>query len=187
MSKLPAWVRIFVLPITTNFLATAVTWILWPLIRPSASPLFFLAVMVSAVYGGMSAGLLSTLLAATSTAYFFMTPQFSFSMEPGSIFRLVVFASVALLTNSIAAERNQSEMEQRRLVDELRAANARIRTLSDLLPLCPYCKRVRVGNSDAAWRTMESYLAETPELQVSHALCPECSARHFPEFHAAPN
>jgi hypothetical protein len=68
----------------------------------------------------------------------------------------------------------------------LRAANARIRTLSDMLPMCPDCKRVRVGESKAEWKTVERYLAETPDLQVSHALCPDCSARHFPEFQARP-
>jgi hypothetical protein len=105
-------------------------------------------------------------------------------VNSGDVFRLVVFGSVALLTNSIAAERNKNEAAQRRLVEELRAANARIRTLSDMLPVCPDCKRVRVGDSDEGWKTVESYLAETPELQISHALCPDCSARHFPEFHA---
>jgi K+-sensing histidine kinase KdpD len=184
MNQLPYWFRRFILPILATALATAVTWILWPHIRPSASPLFFLAVMASSVYGGILAGLIATVLAGMSTAYFFMTPQFSVSIDPADIFRLVVFASVALLTNSIAAERNQTEREQRRLVEELRAANAHIRTLSDLLPLCPYCRRVRVGNSDGGWKSVESYLAETPELQVSHAVCPDCSARHLPEFHA---
>jgi hypothetical protein len=140
--------------------------------------------MVSSVYGGMFAGLVATLLSAVITAYLFMSPEFSLSVDSGDVFRLVVFGSVALLTNSIAAERNKTEAGQRRLLDELRAANARIRTLSDMLPVCPDCKRVRVGDSDAGWKTVESYLAETPELQISHALCPECSARHFPEFQA---
>ena len=184
MHGTPAWFRSFVLPVITCVLATLFTWQLWPYIRPSASPLFFLAVMAASVYGGILAGLIATMLAGMSTAYFFMTPQFSMELDPGDIFRLLVFASVALLTNSIAAERNRSEQEQRRLVEELRTANARIRTLSDILPLCPDCKRVRVGGSDAGWKTVESYLAETPELQLSHALCPDCSARHFPEFHA---
>jgi hypothetical protein len=160
------------------------TWQLWPLIQPSASPLFFLAVMASSVYGGILAGLVATVLSGFATAYFFMVPQFTMSVEPGDIFRLLVFASVALLTNSIAAERNQAERAQRQLVDELRAANARIRTLGDVLPLCPDCKRVRVGAADGEWKSVERYLSETPELQISHALCPDCSARHFPEFHA---
>lgn len=182
MRGAPAWFRRFVLPVVTCALATLVTWQLWPYIRPSASPLFFLAVMASSVYGGILAGLVATVLAGTATAYLFMTPQFSMAIDAGNVFRLVVFASVALLTNSIAAERNRSDQEQRRLVDELRAANARIRTLSDLLPFCPDCKRVRVDDSDAGWKTVERYLADTPELQVSHALCPDCAARHFPEF-----
>ena len=67
---------------------------------------------------------------------------------------------------------------------ELQTANTRIRTLSDMLPICPDCRRVRVGTSTQEWKTVETYLAETPELQLSHALCPECSVRHFPEFHA---
>lgn len=184
MKNTPRWFRRYVLPVAVSGVATLVTWILWPFIRPSASPLFFLAIMVASVYGGILAGLIATLLAGFATAYLFMTPQFSIAIDPGDIFRLLVFGAVALLTNSIAAQRNRTEQEQRRLVEELRTANARIRTLSDMLPVCPDCKRVRVGDSDTGWKTVESYLAETPELQMTHALCPDCSARHFPEFHA---
>jgi K+-sensing histidine kinase KdpD len=179
------WIRSIILPIVATGVATTATWLLWPHIRPTASPLFFLAVMISSVYGGVVAGLISTVLSGASTAYFFMEPNYSMLIDPGDIFRLLVFGAVALLTNSIAAQRNRTQEEQRRLVEELRAANARIRTLSDMLPLCPYCKRVRVGDSDDGWKSVEKYLAETPELQVTHALCPDCSARHFPEFHAA--
>jgi K+-sensing histidine kinase KdpD len=184
MGDTPIWFRRFVLPVAASAAATAVTWALWPYIRPSASPLFFLAIMAASVYGGILAGLIATVLAGTATAYLFMTPQFSMDIDSGDIFRLLVFGSVALLTNSIAAERNRTEQEQRRLVEELRTANARIRTLSDMLPVCPDCRRVRVGDSDTAWKTVESYLAETPELHMSHALCPDCASRHFPEFQA---
>jgi K+-sensing histidine kinase KdpD len=184
ISSAPEWFRQYALPVLATAIATGVTWILWPYIRPSASPLFFLAVMVSSVYGGMLAGLAATMLAAVVTAYLFMSPEFSLSVDSGDVFRLIVFGSVALLTNSIAAERNKTDAAQRRLLEDLRAANARIRTLSDMLPVCPDCKRVRVGGSDEGWKTVESYLAETPELQVTHALCPDCSARHFPEFQA---
>jgi len=184
MHKQPLWLRVLGLPLGSCAAATLVTWKLWPYIAPSASPLFFVAVMISSLYGGIAAGQIATVLSAMSTAYYFMTPQFSLAVNSGDVFRLLVFASVALMTNSIAAERNRTAQEQRRLLEELRAANARIRTLSDMLPLCPLCKRVRVDDSDAGWKTVERYLAETPELQVSHALCPECSARHFPEFHA---
>ena len=184
MPKLPFWFRVIVLPIAGCALATLITWKLWPFIQPSASPLFFLAVMVSALYGGVAAGLVATVLSAVITAYLFMTPQFSIAVDHSDIFRLFVFAAVALLTSWVAFQRNRTDDEQRRLVAELRTANARIRTLSDMLPICPDCRRVRVGEKTPEWKTVETYLAETPELQLSHALCPECSARHFPEFHA---
>jgi K+-sensing histidine kinase KdpD len=184
MPKLPVWVRVLVLPIAGCGLATLITWKLWPFIQPSASPLFFPAVMISALYGGVVAGLIATLLSAATTAYLFMTPQFSMAIDHSDIFRLVVFAAVALLTSWIGFQRNRTDEQQQRLVTELRAANARIRTLSDMLPICPDCRRVRVGDNTPEWKTVESYLADTPELHLSHALCPECSARHFPEFHA---
>ncbi len=60
MPKLPFWVRVFVLPVGGCALATLITWKLWPFIQPSASPLFFLAVMISALYGGVVAGLIAT-------------------------------------------------------------------------------------------------------------------------------
>lgn len=184
MPKLPFWFRGFALPVGTCALAALITWKLWPFIQPSASPLFFVAVMISALYGGVVAGLIATVLSAALTAYLFMTPQLSIAIDPSDIFRLIVFAAVALLTSWIALQRNRTDDAQRRLVDELRNANARIRTLSDMLPICPDCRRVRVGETTPEWKTVETYLAETPELQLSHALCPDCSARHFPEFQA---
>lgn len=184
MQKIPLWVRALVLPIGGCALATLITWKLWPFIAPSASPLFFLAVMISALYGGVAAGLIATLLSAATTAYLFMTPRFSLALDPSDIFRLLVFATVSLLTSWVAFQRNRIDQEQKRLLVELRTANARIRTLSDMLPICPDCRRIRVGEEVPQWKTVETYLAETPELQLSHALCPECSARHFPEFHA---
>lgn len=184
MSNFPIVIRVFALPIGSCALATLITWKLWPFIQPSSSPLFFVAVMISALYGGVVAGLIATLLSAAATAYLFMTPQFSVVIGHSDIFRLIVFAAVALLTSWIALQRNRVVEDQQRLVAELTAANARIRTLSDMLPICPDCRRVKVGKDSSEWKTVERYLADTPELQLTHALCPECSVRHFPEFHA---
>jgi hypothetical protein len=178
-----SWVVRFLLPITMTAAVTALTLWIWPYIQPTVSPLFFLAVMISSMYGGMTAGLLAAGLSTAATAYFFMAPEFSFRVESGpDIFRLVAFVVVALLTNSIAAERNRAEAEQQRLIDGLRLANSRIRILSDMLPMCPDCKRVQASSE---WKSMERYLAETPDLHIDHALCPDCSARSFPEFQPA--
>ena len=164
--------------------ATALTWALWPYIQPSATPLFFVAVMTSALYGGLTAGLIATAVSGASIAFFFMTPYFSFNIGLDDVFRLLAFATVALLTNSIAAKRNRAEHAQRQLIGELQDANARIQTLSDRLPICPHCRRVRSGNTE--WLPIERYLDTATDLRLTHALCPECAEREYPEFHTAP-
>ena len=50
---------------------------------PSHFTLFFAAVMVSAWYGGLGAGLLATILSALSLDYFFIAPNLLHN--PGSI------------------------------------------------------------------------------------------------------
>jgi len=169
------------LPLCAVALATALTQALWSYIQPSATPLYFIAVMASSLYGGVIAGLVATCLSALATAFFFMEPRHSFDIGPDDAFRLTMFAAVALMTNSIAAERRRVERRQQDLIDELREATARIQTLSDQLPICPHCKRVRT--SDSKWQTLESYLDEAPDLRTSHALCPQCARRVYPEFH----
>lgn len=82
MPKLPLSVRVFVLPVGACALAALITWKPWPVIQPSASPLFFLAVMSSALYGGVVAGLVATLLSAIATAYLAETPELQLSHAP---------------------------------------------------------------------------------------------------------
>jgi K+-sensing histidine kinase KdpD len=174
-------VRQALIPLGSISLATGLTWLLWPYVQPSSTPLFFVAVMASAVYGGVVAGLIATVVSTTVIALLFMPPLYSFNIGSDDAFRLVVFGGVALLTNSIVAERRRAEAKQQRLIDELREANARITTLSDMLPVCPHCKRVRT--TETSWQTLESYLDEAPDLRMSHALCPQCARQAYPEFH----
>src|SRR5437763_1989929 len=55
---------------------------------PSHFTLFFIAVMVSAWYGGLGAGLLATILSALSLDYFFIAPIFSIPLYLGSLLLL---------------------------------------------------------------------------------------------------
>ena len=174
-------VRGAVIPLGSVALATVLTWLLWAYVQPSSTPLFFLAVMASAVYGGAVAGLIATVVSTVVIALLFMPPLFSFDIGSDDAFRLVVFGGVALLTNSMAAERRRAEAQQQRLIDELVEANSRITTLSDMLPVCPHCKRVRT--TETSWQTLENYLDEAPDLRMSHALCPQCARQAYPEFH----
>ena len=55
-------------------LALLLTHLLWPLIEPSASTLFFAAIMIAAFYGGLGPGLLVSVLSALAIDYFFVAP-----------------------------------------------------------------------------------------------------------------
>jgi PAS domain S-box-containing protein len=64
-----------------------------------------------------------------------------------------------------------------RLVAELREALSNVKTLSGLLPVCAWCKKIR---DDAGyWQRIETYLAEHSGATFTHGMCPECHAREF--------
>jgi hypothetical protein len=60
-----------------------------------------------------------------------------------------------------------------RLERELRGALEDVSTLSGLLPICAWCKKVR--HDDGYWQQIEHYLSERAGTQVTHGICPECS------------
>jgi len=86
-----------------------------------------------------------------------------------------LLARVEAMVRIIRAER-----ERDRLIQELQAAMASIKTLKGLLPICASCKKIR--NDKGYWQQVESYLAEHSEVQFSHGICPDCMVKLYPEF-----
>jgi phosphoserine phosphatase RsbU/P len=74
----------------------------------------------------------------------------------------------------------RAERERDRLIQELQAAMASIKTLKGLLPICASCKKIR--NDKGYWQQVESYLAEHAEVRFSHGICPDCMVKLYPEF-----
>ncbi|MGH7569279.1 MAG: PAS domain S-box protein [Gemmatimonadales bacterium] len=75
------------------------------------------------------------------------------------------------------SERKRSEEAQARLVRELTAALAEVKTLHGLLPICANCKRVRTH--EGGWEQIESYVREHTDADFSHGLCPECAVKLY--------
>jgi hypothetical protein len=69
-------------------------------------------------------------------------------------------------------ERKLMEEERERLVLQLQEALAKVRTLSGLLPICAYCKKIR--NDEGYWEQIEAYIHEHSEAQFTHGVCPDC-------------
>ncbi len=86
---------------------------------PSHFTLFFAAVMISAWYGGLGAGLLATILSALSLDYFFIIPVHHINLNWQAFLRLVVFLVVALVTSYLTTARKRAEEALRKAHAEL--------------------------------------------------------------------
>ena len=53
-------------------------------------------------------------------------------------------------------------------VSELQVALANVRTLSGLLPICAYCKRVR--DDQDYWQQIEQYVGDHSQAEFSHGI-----------------
>ena len=51
---------------------------------------------------------------------------------------------------------------------------ARIQYLEGFLPVCRYCRKIRVGDE---WMQIEQYMEKYWQEAVSRGLCPECAER----------
>ena len=51
-----------------------------------------------------------------------------------------------------------------------------IRYLEGFLPVCSYCKSIRV---DDRWVPLEEYLHEHTDVRMTHSLCPPCAKRYY--------
>jgi hypothetical protein len=78
------------------------------------------------------------------------------------------------------AERKKLQEEQDCLISQLEQALANIRTLSELLPICGWCKKIR--DDKGYWTELEAYLQSHTNTRFTHGICPECAA----SFRSAP-
>jgi hypothetical protein len=69
-------------------------------------------------------------------------------------------------------------LEYRSVCAELAAVAANLKTLSGLLPICSWCKKVR--NDDGYWQQVETYIKDHSAADFTHGICPECRKSRYP-------
>jgi PAS domain-containing protein len=69
------------------------------------------------------------------------------------------------------------QTERNRAARELREAHDHVRALSELLPVCAWCKRMR--DDGGYWQAVEQFLAQRTGAKVTHGICPDCREQHF--------
>jgi len=80
-----------------------------PLVPSGISPVFLLAVLISAWRGGLGAGLLASFLSAFAGAFVFLPPRFSLQIDRGDMLQLVVFTVCAVMIGTLSAARRRAE------------------------------------------------------------------------------
>jgi PAS domain S-box-containing protein len=75
-------------------------------------------------------------------------------------------------------ERKHAEKEREQLIRELQEALKEIKTLRGILPLCCFCKKIR--DDRGYWEQVDVYISQHSQVDISHSICPECMAVHYP-------
>jgi hypothetical protein len=75
-----------------------------------------------------------------------------------------------------ALDENQKLL--RKKIEELEQSLAHIKKLEGILPICAYCKKIRVESPEPEqkdrWVQIENYISDSTEARFSHGVCPEC-------------
>jgi PAS domain S-box-containing protein len=55
-----------------------------------------------------------------------------------------------------------------------------IKVLRGLIPICATCKKIR--DDKGFWNQVEAYINEHSQVEFSHSICPECTAKYYPDL-----
>ena len=69
------------------------------------------------------------------------------------------------------------QLEQERI--KLKEAMEHVRTLNGLVPICSICKKIR--DDQGYWNHLEQYLLDHTDAKLSHGICDDCYAKHYPK------
>jgi K+-sensing histidine kinase KdpD len=116
--------RRYSIAVLTVGAAFAATYLASKVVEPGVSPLFLLAVMISAWRGGLGVGLFATALSAFISAFVFLPPVFSLQIDRGDVLLLGVFTVAAIITGSLSAARKRSEEAREVLLVKEQSARA---------------------------------------------------------------
>ncbi len=181
------WVRPYGIAVLTSLLTLLLRFLLEPILGGEAPLLaFIMPVMVSAWYGGLKPGLLSTALSALVGVYFFLPPFFSVSLvRVADIVRLCIFLVEGVLISSLSEALRSARQRTEAIAFSLQESEERYRLLVEgvedyaILMLDP-------GGRISSWNTgaesIKGYKAA--EIQGRHYsifFTPEDLERHAPE------
>ena len=163
----------YLIALVSVAVASGVTSLLQTYLRSTLSLPFVLAVVLSALFGGLGPGFVSSILSVLVITWHFTSRLYSSRVESVSdTLELVVFGVVAISINALNEARRRSEEARRQVLQQrLDATEAEAHILRGLLPMCAWCKRIQ---DEDRWLAIEAYAREHLNTEFSHGICPDC-------------
>jgi K+-sensing histidine kinase KdpD len=130
--------------------------------------LFTLAVMVCARFGGVFAGAIATGLSILAGIIVFLGPAHDEAERLADIIEILLFAVVGLGITWLAQQLRSARLRAEEALEQ-------VRTLTGLLPICAWCKKIR--DEEGRWQQLERYLSLHSDAKFTHGLCEDCGRR----------
>ncbi len=110
-------------------LALFATLLIWPLVKPTSTPLFLGAIVITAWRSGKGPALVATLLSGLIIDFVFIMPQFQLSGGWDDLTRLAIFTLEGSLLSWLIVSRKEISDQVRKSREELRALSTHLQTL----------------------------------------------------------
>ncbi len=137
---------------------------------------YVLVVLISLKTPGKSLPVLAAILGSILTIIGFFT-----SPPGGELWQVFINRALALFaiwTTVILSLQSKIAQEERELAFLAREkANADLKILRGLLPICSSCKNIR--DDKGSWKQIELYIRDHSEAEFSHGLCEECADKMY--------
>jgi PAS domain S-box-containing protein len=117
------WSR-YMVAVLAVVLALLITLALAPFNQPVRVAFFYVAVMVSATYGGLRVGILAVILSALVAGFILFPPAYSFNIGVNGFLQLSIFVAVALTITFLTEKGKRAE-------SHLQVSERRFRQLAD--------------------------------------------------------
>ena len=73
------------------------------------------------------------------------------------------------------SERRKFQLEREEMIAQLQTALANVKTLTGLLPMCSWCKKIR--DDQGSWSEVEVYVKQRSDANFTHGVCPDCQTK----------
>ena len=132
LRSVAAILRWYVLAVALSVMALGLMGLLRPLMEDSIF-FFLVAVAISALYGGLGPGLVTTVLSALACDFFFLPPEGVPLSRPEEALRLTIFLSTGVIVSWLAEGRKRADDRMRRRKEDLERWMAERKALEEQL------------------------------------------------------